>query len=72
MRRYILKIDKNVECFFHDSDDCVLTSKNNIWTFPGKHLTEKSICVMPEKYISLKNEIPNSILNCYKEKAIYN
>ncbi len=35
--------------FFHDQDDCVLTSKGYLWTFPGKKLTPKSIAVMPER-----------------------
>jgi hypothetical protein len=35
-------------CFWHQSDDVVLTSKNYIWTYPGKKLTKNSICVIPE------------------------
>lgn len=35
-------------CFFHDQDDATLTSNGEIWTFPGRRLTSKSICVMPE------------------------
>ena len=46
---FILNKNDDLECFFHDNDDCVLTSKGNIWTYPGKILTEKSICVMPER-----------------------
>ena len=46
---YCLNKNDNLEFFFHDSDDCVLTSKGNIWTYPGKILTDKSICVMPER-----------------------
>lgn len=46
---YIVIKNDDLECFFHDSDDCVLTSKGNIWTYPGKLLTNKSICVMPER-----------------------
>ena len=38
-----------IECFFHDKDECVLTSKNHIWNYPGTILTVKSICVMPER-----------------------
>jgi hypothetical protein len=37
-----------VNCFWHQNDDCVVTSKKFIWTFPGKSLTSKSIAVMPE------------------------
>jgi len=45
---YILKNIPDIECFYHQNDDCVLTSKGNIWTYPNKELTLKSICVMPE------------------------
>lgn len=34
--------------FWHQEDDITLTSKNNIWTFPGKKLTKRSIAVLPE------------------------
>jgi len=48
----------DIECFFHDIEECVLTSKNRIWTLPGKQLTKQSICVMPERC----NQIPE---NCF-------
>jgi len=34
--------------FWHQDDDCVLTSNGYIWTYPGKQLTPSSIMVMPE------------------------
>jgi hypothetical protein len=34
--------------FWHQEDDITLTSKNFIWTFPGKKLTPRSIAVLPE------------------------
>ena len=38
----------NVTCFWHQNDDVTLTSNGFIWTYPGKQLTVKSICVLPE------------------------
>ena len=38
-----------IHCFWHQNDDFALTSKNYIWTFPGKQLTSNSICVLPER-----------------------
>lgn len=38
-----------IHCFFHDRDDCTLTSRNYIWTFPGRLILSNSICVLPEK-----------------------
>jgi len=37
-----------VHAFFHDSDDVVLTSQGELWTYPGRALTPLSIAVMPE------------------------
>jgi hypothetical protein len=34
--------------FWHQNDDCVLTSQGYIWTYPEKSLTRRSIRVMPE------------------------
>lgn len=34
-------------CFWHQEDDCTLTSNGYIWTYPEKELTPSSICVMP-------------------------
>ena len=46
---FIVSNYSEIECFFHDLDECTLTSKNRIWTSPGKELTQNSICVMPER-----------------------
>jgi hypothetical protein len=51
-------LNLGVICFFHDKDDCTLTSNGLIWTYPGRILTEKSVCVLPEVY-DQKN------INCY-------
>ncbi len=55
---FLINNYSEIECFFHDNDKCVLTSKNRLWTYPGEKLTTLSICVMPETV----NQIPN---NCY-------
>ena len=39
----------NINTFFHDSDECTLTTFGWIWTYPGKLLVNKfSIAVLPE------------------------
>mgnify|MGYP001494110728 CR=1 FL=1 len=35
--------------FWHQEDDYTITSKGYIWTYPGKKLLSKSICVLPER-----------------------
>jgi uncharacterized pyridoxamine 5'-phosphate oxidase family protein len=56
---FILQHYPEIECFYHDKDECVLTSKNHIWNSPGSELTSLSICVMPERV----NQIVTN--NCY-------
>ena len=34
--------------FWHETDKYTLTSKNYIWTFPGRPFCRKSVIVMPE------------------------
>jgi hypothetical protein len=40
--------------FWHDVDDCTLTSSGYFWTFPGKPMCEHSIFVMPEVVLGKK------------------
>ena len=35
--------------FWHQEDDYTITSKGYIWTYPGKKILPKSICVLPER-----------------------
>lgn len=52
---------KNLECFYklsnynlnffwHEDDKVTITSKGFFWNYPGTQLSEKSICVLPEKF----------------------
>lgn len=45
---YFKNIEYGFNYFWHQSDDITLTSKNYLWTFPGKQITEYSIAVLPE------------------------
>jgi hypothetical protein len=39
-----------IHCFWHQNDDVTLTSKNYIWTYPGKEIaSENAIAVIPER-----------------------
>lgn len=46
---YKMSLNSLIHCFWHSVDDVVLTSRGYLWTYPGKELTKKSICVVPEK-----------------------
>ncbi|NDG32467.1 hypothetical protein EB118_20635 [bacterium] len=45
----------DIHCFTHNSDEAVLTSKQYIWCYPGIMLGKNSVCVMPERCITLLN-----------------
>jgi len=66
-------LELNTICFFHDTDEVTLTSNGYIWTFPGKSLTKKSICVLPEEsrisFPTIKcSGICSDIINLYKKE----
>ena len=51
-------VNRNIHCFYHQTDDVTLTSKGYLWTSPNKTLTKKSVMVLPE----IQNlEIPTKI-----------
>ena len=55
----MLELNLKSEFFWHQHDDYILTSKNNIWVEPGKFLLRNSICCLPEKgYVG-------DLTNCY-------
>lgn len=41
----------NLVYFWHQNDDFTLTSNGYIWTYPGKELTDNSICVIKEDIV---------------------
>lgn len=51
--QYLLKFNE-LNCFYHQTDDYVLTSKNNIWVYPGKKVPSGGIVVMPEWHPNIK------------------
>lgn len=56
-------ISEKYNYFWHENDQYTLTSKNYIWTYPGKTLTDRSIMVMPEYVDNNLTEIRN--VTCY-------
>ena len=42
------KINEKFNYFWHETDSYTLTSQGYIWTYPGKTLSSRCICVMPE------------------------
>jgi hypothetical protein len=58
-----------IHCFFHQDDDCTLTSRSWIWTYPGKPvLGPKSIAVMPERFPKWDLTLAGGICSDYIEK----
>jgi hypothetical protein len=67
---FILKNFNDIECFFHNEDECVLTSKNHIWNYPGTKCTSLSICVMPERVNQKTNDIWFGICSDYVSQLL--
>ena len=52
--------------FWHQEDDFTLTSKNYIWTFPGRSYTPNSVIVMPELFVSdIDTFVDFKAYNCF-------
>ena len=51
--------------FWHQEDDFTLTSKNYIWTYPGKPYTPRSIIVMPEWNKDIDKFVELRAYNCF-------
>lgn len=51
--------------FWHQEDDYTLTSKEYIWTYPGKTYTSKSVIVMPETVIDKRNLKDMKVYNSF-------
>ena len=45
---YNMSENNYIHYFWHQEDDVTLTSEGYLWTYPGKQLTQNSICVLPE------------------------
>lgn len=42
-------LDTKINFFYHVKEEMVLTSRKNIWAFPGKQPIKNSIAVLPER-----------------------
>lgn len=51
--------------FWHQEDDYTLTSRNYIWTYPGKSYTLRSVVVMPEWEKNVDQFVDLRSYNCY-------
>lgn len=51
--------------FWHQTDDFTLTSKEYIWTYPGKPHTYKSVIVMPECSVDMSAVKKMGVCDCY-------
>lgn len=50
MKNLQMNMLTDLNYFFHNTDDCTLTSRGYIWVYPGKQPVTNSIAVMPELY----------------------
>ena len=51
--------ENRVRCFWHDRDEHTLTSKGDVWSFPGVKMLPSSVYVMPETTISDFSKLPS-------------
>lgn len=62
---------KNIHCFWHETDAYTLTSSGYIWAYPGAKLNNQSICVLPEKCLYTTDELQHCAGICSDEIEKY-
>jgi len=50
MRELQLEMLVELNYFYHNTDDSTITSRGDLWVYPGKQPVKHSIAVMPEIY----------------------
>ena len=65
-----LSSHKELNIFWHQNDDFVLTRSNHIWTFPKKELSSISIDVMPDDIEASIESCPFAICTDYSRYAL--
>lgn len=58
---YLYK-NADINCFWHTDEDIVLTSKGNIWTYPGVKVLQGAIMVMPEEQYRINGVMPHDAI----------
>lgn len=66
-----LIVQNNLRGFWHTTEDFVLTTKGQIWTYPGKPLLKNSIAVLPETVDYLMDDFKNCYAICSDEIQKY-
>jgi hypothetical protein len=63
--KFLQESPLDLNYFWHQSDDFTLTSWGHVWTYPGKKLTQKSVCVLPEINNVFLDNVPFGICTDY-------
>lgn len=48
--------NSSLNFFWHQNDDYTITSKKNVWVYPGQRVIPGSVCVLPENWITLDRQ----------------
>tara|TARA_B100001175_G_scaffold249023_1_gene216010 strand:- start:268 stop:741 length:474 start_codon:yes stop_codon:yes gene_type:complete len=70
LRELQLEMHVNLNYFFHNTDDCTITSRGDLWVYPGKQPVKNSIAVMPEYHkddISEAHGVCSDYIKNYKK-----
>ena len=58
----------DINYFWHQEDDYTITSKGNIWVYPGKVFDKNSIAVLPERFTDKINLSCEGVCSDYIER----
>jgi hypothetical protein len=58
---FLSNTNSNLNYFWHDKDSYTITSKGNIWVFPGKPVPVNGVLVLPENIGLMAKDIDSSL-----------
>tara|TARA_X000000950_G_C13852748_1_gene635255 strand:- start:1099 stop:1635 length:537 start_codon:yes stop_codon:yes gene_type:complete len=62
----LLELYESCHCFCHEEDNFTITNKGLIWSHPKMGINKNTVCVMPEKVMSISSEAFIKNLNLLK------
>lgn len=68
----VFLLHKKIHCFWHDKDYYTLTSNGIIWSYSGKEVNNKTVCVLPELHKTYNiHNLKNSYAICSDNISFY-
>ena len=67
----LMLLKNSSNCFFHNADDCTITSLSYVWVYPGKPLAPGCVAVLPETVNYSNDDLKQCCAICSDNPTLY-